>query len=137
MSIVTWEDPFVLGPPNAEAAVVGLLALELVPVVVGTRIPNPRPVSLVRVQRVGGVERNFIQEQPTLLVECWGPTQTAAWDLAAKAWSLLQGRDTLEFNGMELRERHLSSPVNYPDPSTSSPRYQFTLQTTINLEARP
>lgn len=120
---------------NAEATVIGYLNSlpALVPEAAGA-VPNPRPASFIRVSRVGGSERNMIQEQPLLLIECWGADQTEAWLTARQCWEALQGRDELVFNGIELQERRLSSPVNYPDPSTASPRYQFTLQTTINLK---
>lgn len=119
---------------NAEAVVIGLLGTVVGETNVGVKLPNPRPPFFVRVQRVGGAERNLVQEQPYLLIECWGNTQQQAWDTAKDCWSLLHGRNELSFNGVDLTERSVSSPVNYPDPSTTSPRYQFQLQTTINLK---
>lgn len=120
---------------NLEALLVSLLGARLADVSVATRVPNPRPDSFVRVQRIGGDERNIIQERPTLLVECWGRTDLEALLLARRCWSELQGPDEVQFNGVELQERRLTSPVNFPDPTTSLPRYQFTLQTTVTLEA--
>lgn len=119
---------------NVEAAVVALLRAQpaLAGVHVGTRIPNPRPAQHVRVQRTGGNQRNMIQERATLLVECWGGTDTQAWLMTVAAHETLDGRNPLEQNGIELEEREVSSPVNYPDPSTASPRYTFTLTTTVN-----
>lgn len=120
---------------NVEAVVIGYInSLADVTPEASTRIPNPRPASLIRVNRVGGDERNMIQERAVLLIECWGPTDTAAWATAARVHQALQGREPLEFGGVELQERSISSPVNYPDPSTTSPRYQFQLQTTVNLK---
>lgn len=118
---------------NVEAVVLGLLE-ESLSVAVGTSVPNPRPGSFVRVQRIGGGQVNMIQERPSVLVECWAPTRLAAWNLAAEAHSSLVGRNSLEYNGVELEDRALSSPVNYPDPSTASPRYQFTVQATVTME---
>lgn len=119
---------------NVESAVVGYLdSLPAVTSEVGTRLPNPRPTKFVRVQRTGGTQQNMIQERPVLLLECWGGTDTEAWLLAKTCHEALQGRTPLEHNGVELEDRSVSSPVNYPDPSTASPRYTFTLETTVSL----
>lgn len=120
---------------NAEAVVIAALkAQPAITVDVATRVPNPRPASFIRVNRIGGVQINMVQERPIILIECWGATETAAWLLCMTAHEALEGRDPLEVNGVELMDREVTSPVNYPDPSTSSPRYQFQLQTTINME---
>lgn len=121
---------------NVEAVLVSYLRTNpfIAAAGVATQLPNPRPAKFVRVQRIGGDEKNMIQERPFILVECWGSTQTEAWTLAAACWEALRGREPLEHNGFELLERRVSSPVNYPDPSTTSPRYQFQLQTTVNLK---
>jgi hypothetical protein len=120
---------------NVEAAAIHLLDDDIaITAEVSSRIPNPRPASLIRVTRVGGTEANMVQERAILLIECWGATQQQAWDLVSAAYRVLQGRDPLEYNGIELGSRSCSSPVNYPDPSTSSPRYQFQLETTVNLK---
>lgn len=120
---------------NIEATIVGYLrSLPAITAPVGTRIPNPRPAAFIRVQRVGGEKRNMIQERPVVLIECWGGTEVSAWTLASNAWAALDGREELTYGGAELAERSLSSPVNYPDPSTTSPRYQFNMQTTVNLK---
>lgn len=117
---------------NVEGALVALLRGPLA-VPVATKVPNPRPASFVRVGRVGGDQLNLVQEQPLLLIECWAPTDLASWDLAAKAWRILSGREPLEAAGVEFGERQLSTPVNYPDPVTTSPRYQFTVQVNVDL----
>lgn len=123
---------------NAEGTVISYInSRPGKPASAATRIPNPRPPQFIRVQRTGGDERNMIQERAVLLVECWGGTDTEAWAVTKFAHELLQGRTPLEHNGVELEERSCSSPVNYPDPSTTSPRYTFTLTTTVNLKGPP
>lgn len=125
----------VLQLANVESAVIHLLDADAaITVEVSGRVPNPRPDSFIRVTRVGGSQLNMIQERPTILVECWGSDQQQAWDLVSAAYRVLQGWDPLEYNGIELGSRRCSSAVNYPDPSTSSPRYQFQLETTVNLK---
>ena len=113
---------------DVEALVVGYLDPLMVPRV-STRIPNPRPAELVRVQRIGGVRQNLAQERPLLLVECWAASSVAAFDLAAQAWSLLDALDADWFADVNL-----SSPVNLPDPLSASPRYQFTASLVVNLK---
>jgi hypothetical protein len=120
---------------NVESAAIKILDADTaITADVSSRVPNPRPASLIRVTRIGGDQLNMVQERAILLIECWGATQQQAWDLTAAAYKALQGRDPLEYNGIELSQRSCSSPVNYPDPSTTSPRYQFQLQTTVNLK---
>ena len=121
---------------NVEAALVGYLSTK-VGVPVSTRVPNPRPASFVRVQRTGGAEQNLVQERPVVLVECWAATDAAAWALASTAWGALQGRGDKTSGSVEFTPSTtgaLSSPVNYPDPSTSSARYQFTAELIVNLK---
>jgi hypothetical protein len=117
---------------NLEEGLVAYLNGLLAPAV-STRVPNPRPVSFVRVGRVGGDQINMAQERAVVLVECWAATAPAAWALAREAHGLLAGREPLEIPGAELSSRSLSSPVNYPDPATTSPRYQFTMTAAVDL----
>lgn len=120
---------------NLEGAAVALAkTVPTVGTAVGTRLPNPRPPKFVRLQRTNGFQRNMIQERATLLFECWGATDTEAWLLAVAVHEAFNGRDPLEQNGIEFEERVVSSPVNYPDPSTASPRYTFTLETTVTMK---
>lgn len=124
-----------LSPVDVEGVLVGYLDA-LLPVSVSTRVPNPRPQSFVQVTRTGGAAQNLVQERPVVLVECWAPKSTDAWALAAQAWTALQGRDPIEHGGVELSpasDTSISAPVNYPDPSTSSARYQFTAELIVNL----
>lgn len=117
---------------DLETALVGYLSGVLT-VRVATRVPNPRPASLVRVGRTGGSHLNMVQERATILIECWAPTEEQAWALARDAHKALGGRAPLEIPGAELSARQLSGPVNYPDPATTSPRYQFTLDAVADL----
>lgn len=111
-------------PVDVEGLARTVLASLGVPV--STRVPSPRPVSLVRVTRAGGSRRNLVQSDPLLLVECWAPDSVAAFDLARDAWSLID-----QFPDWSAS---LSEPVNFPDPDSGSPRYQFTASLILNLE---
>lgn len=121
---------------NVEAALVSHLAAA-VGVVTSTRVPNPRPSQFIRVQRIGGDQVNLVQERPLVLIECWANGVLTSWNLARQAHSSLLGSQPLEIGGVELGRRELSSPVNYPDPSTTQDRYQFTAQMTVNMVHTP
>lgn len=118
-----------LKPANVEAALVARLKtpLQSAPAAtVGTKIPNPRPPYLVRVGRVGGDQINLVQERVVALFECWAPDDLTAWELAARVFGLVEGREGFVAGGVELSDPSLSTPVNYPDPVSNLPRYQFT-----------
>lgn len=112
-------------PRDVEADALTVLAPLGVPV--STRVPNPRPVAHVRVQRAGGTGANLVQERPLLLVECWGASSVDAFELAARAYGLLDAAFCSPGN-------RPSSPVSNPDPHTSSVRYQFTVSPIVNLK---
>lgn len=122
-----------LAPVDIEGAVVTLLNAALTPPV-ATRVPTPRPASCVRVTRAGGQRTNLIQSTPRVLVECWAPSSTAAFDLAALAWGALDGAaDSFITPAVYVTRIELTEPVNFPDPDTTSPRYQFIAALTTSL----
>lgn len=114
-----------LAPPDVEKAFVAYLNAALTPSV-STRVPNPRPASFVRVQVIGGDTIGPALDAPRLLVECWGSDQGAAWTLARQAWALVSAARAAWVGDVWVSGLTVSRPVNFPDPDTSSPRYQFT-----------
>ena len=118
----------------------GLLVACLDPLLtpkVSTRIPNPRPAELVRVQRIGGTRQNIVQERPLILIECWGASSVSAFALASQVWGLIDALDDTTAQDAWFHAAELSSPVSLPDPSTASPRYQFTASLVIHLTKEP
>lgn len=99
---------------------------------IGTSVPNPRPASLIRVTRAGGNSRNPVQSDVRMLVECWAPDEVAAFDLASAAYSRIL--DHYGPAGVWGGRANLSEPVNFPDPETTSPRYQFVASILTDLE---
>ena len=98
--------------PNLEAALVKYLRDEL-GVQVGTRVPATRPASFIRLTRTGHPPLDRAQSRPTVLVECWGSDETAAWSLASKAWPLLAShRDGIRMGAVEVTTASLTDPVN-------------------------
>lgn len=130
-----------LDVPFVEAGYVAFLdALLTEPV--ASRVPNPRPVAFVRVSLVGGAQTDLVRARPRVLIEAYADKPVTAWKLAAKCWGALEGREELVLPAIEaagvpeieLGPRDLSLPVNYPDPTTSQDRYQFTVEANVNLK---
>lgn len=128
-------------PPDVEAAIIA--HLDAHGLTAATTVPNPRPESesYVRVTRTGGQARNLVESDATVLVECWAPTTLAAFGLAQLAWGLVwtlgvSGFPTIPAGATTLRVAAVSAtdPVNFPDPDTSSPRYQFIATVTAVLQ---
>lgn len=117
-------------PRDVEGEMIAALKGALSGVHVSTRVPNPRPVSHVRVRRVGGTGQNLVQERPMVLVECWAGSSVAAFELAAKCFGVLDAA----YCGPGNRP---GAPINLPDPNTDSDRYQFHLMPYINLKESP
>lgn len=118
---------------DVEAANITYLAGALpAGVVVATRIPRSShgeeafPALMVRVTRTGGTRWSVAHDGPTVLVECWAASSTAAWDLAAAARDALLALDNTLIGDVWLSHRaEAGGPVNYPDPRTQHHRYQF------------
>lgn len=103
---------------------------------VGTRVPAARPPAFVRVTRTGGAHRDLVLTDSTVLYECWGSTDSLAWDLVSRVWSQARDLDRAEL-GVTVNRVRLTDPVNFPDSASGSPRYQFIATLTIALEETP
>lgn len=129
--------PELLAPADVEAGVVALLDDGLT-ADVSTEVPDPRPESetYVRVTSTGGTVRNMIQLDSRCLVECWAPDETDALNLARHAWALLHAAQDSYLAGGDVYATRIEStgPVNFPDPDTDSPRYQFITTITTSLQ---
>jgi hypothetical protein len=86
-------------------------------------VPTTRPAMFVRVDRVGGVRRNLVTDEPTLTVETWAATDQAAHDLSQICRALLYA---MPGGGSVYRVTEFSGPARLPDPLSDSPRYSFT-----------
>lgn len=119
-------------PRNVEQILTGHLRAQL-GVHVGTRVPAKRPATFVRLFRAGGTRANLVQAQARVVVECWGADEGAAWTLTEQAYAAL---DALEFDpaGLPFAQVELTEPVNYPDTSSGTPRWQFIATFTTNLQ---
>lgn len=118
-------------PVNIEAAMVAYLA-PVAGVPVSTRVPNPRPASFVRVSRIGG-GMGLVTGAPQVLVECWAATDTAAWALTVATSRALHLTVESTIGGLWVSRVDSTDPVNYPDVSSGSPRYQFIATARVAL----
>lgn len=121
--------PEFVGLPDCEAGLIAWLKPRTL-AKVATQVPNPRPDTLVTVQRIGGVPSQW-QDRALILVQCWAPTEPAAWALASNMYAYTEGAAG---HGPFQEVRAVSGVMNFPDPATRNPRFQFTVQAWL---ARP
>lgn len=95
----------------------------------GVDIPNPRPDEYVQVSRVGGTS-GTVADRPMVQVIVWGPSWTAAHDLAALVKRRMHAVRSL-FDVPVYRVGEVGGLSRSPDPVSGSPRYQFTVE--LNL----
>lgn len=114
--------------PDVEALLVRALPDPL-GVAVSTRVPNPRPDSFVRVSRVGGTRRDYVTDEPIVVVECWAADEVAASYLGRTAHAHVFALAQTDVDGDYVRAvREVGGLQSFPDPLSKSPRYQFTVQ---------
>lgn len=118
-----------LAPADIEVALVAFLPGA------ATHVPNPRPPGgFTRVTRAGGDRQNLIQGVTRVLVECFDPDEGAAFTRAQTAWAKLSvARQSYLADGVWVTRVQLTDPVNYPDPETKLPRFQFIASLTLSL----
>lgn len=131
--------------PHIEKALVAFLGAQLtargLPAWVATQIPAARPVRVVRVSRIGGTRRNVVLDNPTVLLECWDATESAAYVLADRCRALVESacrEGTVLTGGVQVGNyQEFSGPVNFPDPATNNPRFQITISITASGVVTP
>lgn len=94
----------------------------------GTRLPNPLEHPFVKVLVVGGTERNLVTDEPTVVLENYGPDEGVASDLAAFTRALMGRYGRLGWIGEIpcLEVRTIGRPQNLPDPVADAIRYSAT-----------
>jgi hypothetical protein len=130
--------------PDLVKAVIPYLSAQLTalgePAPVSSRVPNPRPTRLVKVQQTGGSRANILVARPSLLVECWDGDDAKAFRLASVCAAILEAAtrgDQPIAAGVWIggTPEDFSVPVLFPDPLTNSPRFQFTATPTLTGSA--
>lgn len=97
---------------------------------VGTKVPNPMPARVVRVDLASGSERNRITADPVVIVQAYAATEPAAHALCELTRALVRSMPERELTpGATIHScTGTSTPVPFPDPDISTPRYQATVQ---------
>lgn len=110
---------------NVEAALIGVM-VQRVRVTASVDIPNPRPDEFVQVSRVGGTAGEAT-DRPMVQFIVWGASWRAAHDLAALARRHIMSLRRLG-EAPVYRVREVGGLSRSPDPTSGSPRYQFTVE---------
>lgn len=117
--------------PDVEAVVVAFLNARLanagLTARASTRVPNPRPATLVVVERVGGSMRSVSHEDALVSVDCWAESSVAASDLARKVASWLVELDQGGCHVPQGPDGWAGRPVYLEDPVAQVPRYTMTV----------
>lgn len=117
--------------PDVEAVVVAFLNARLASAGLtaraSTRVPNPRPATLVVVERVGGSMRSVSHEDALVSVDCWAESSVAASDLARKVASWLVELDQSGCHVPQGPDGWAGRPVYLEDPVAQVPRYTMTV----------
>lgn len=113
--------------PDAVDLVCAYLTEELAATVV-PRVPQDRPAEFILVRRVGGVRRDIVTDEATLVVEAWAATDEAAHDLAQQARGYLHVLRGRTIEGVAVYGcAESAGPALLPDPESRSPRYTQTI----------
>lgn len=127
--------------PDVEAALVAhirsVLSTRNVSAHVGKTVPNPRPTRLVRVTRKGGPRRNLVTDSPLVVVEAWDVDTVASFDLGSLVEAIVLSSSGSFIGTKSVWVNDVASVGGlsfFPDPDTSLPRYQFTVQLFTNCE---
>ena len=108
----------------------GTPALSGVPAL--SRVPDPRPPKLIRAALTGSRRRSLIHRDARVTVECWAPTDTEAYNLAAQVEEALSGLDTAWAFVPGGDGGWVGGPTELPDPDSGTPRVVMT----VNLRQR-
>ncbi|MFJ4794018.1 hypothetical protein [Kitasatospora purpeofusca] len=105
------------------------------PIPVVSRVPSTRPPAFVRVERVGGVRATAVSEWARLDVQCWAPTEAAAYDLTALARALMNNLPGVRDGVTVYEVAEVGGPNWLPDELTSTPRFAFAVEAHIRGRA--
>jgi hypothetical protein len=89
-------------------------------------VPSPRPAQFVQVNRAGG-PAGLVTDSPMVTFFVWGPTWSAAHDLAAAVRRVVHSVTKLGGSPV-YRVLEIGGLARAPDPVDGSPRYQFTTE---------
>jgi hypothetical protein len=95
---------------------------------ISTKVPAPRPAKFARVLLTGGPRLDLAYREAQLTFQGWGATETEAEDICNLAYGHIFAVAGETVNGVFVRKvREIGGVVNFEDPESTSPRYQFTV----------
>ena len=122
--------------PDVEAIAVSYLKDSLADTPISTRVPDPRPARFIRVMAVGGSKARLNADSVMLTFQCWEATTVKASELARLARAYVHALAGTDVAGNWVyRVIDVGGPAFAPDPSTNTPRYQFTVSIDVKGES--
>ena len=117
---------------DVTTAVIDYLETALAPVSTHSNVPNPRPTSFVRVERIpGGGRFDRVLEKVQLIVESWSNTDIDAEALGnAVRTAMGELAGTLQGGLTFSRVDEVTGMGNLPDPVSFQSRYTQTFELT-------
>lgn len=113
---------------DSEAAAITWLNQHLAPVEASSQVPSVRPAELVKVSRTGGVRRDRVTDNAQLTFECWAESAVRASEICSQVRAYMFAAEGETIAGLFIyRVTEVGGPANFPDPESTSPRYQLTL----------
>jgi hypothetical protein len=114
--------------PDAEALAITWLTGKIDTVVTYTKVPDPRPDELIKVTTTGGHRLDLAYREAQLTFECWAEDNVRASEIARAAHAHMHAAAGETVDGAYVRKVvGIGGPVNFPDPESTSARYQFTV----------
>lgn len=131
--------PIVTAAPGSPSIVVfgDILAqmvteLDVTGATVGTRVPDPMPLIMVRLSRTGGTRTSPVSELVQVSVDVWADTEEIAHDAAQTVRTQvyeMQHTDHTLGRIPVYQVDEIGGPVLLPDPNTAhKPRYVATYE---------
>lgn len=117
------------------ALVVTYLTPIVNPVLVASRVPDPRPAELIQVRRVGGAALRPVREVVRLDVFAWAETEDRTFQLGTDvrtAMHALAGNTLLGPVVYDVGE--FMSPRDDDDPETGTPRSWTTYELVVRAD---
>jgi hypothetical protein len=126
--------PELVGLPDVETALIAYHKPLAGGVKVANAVPADRPNDLIVLERTGGQTPNRVTDQPYITYQVWSDTKTKAFILASKVFAQVCATPERSLSVSVRRVLTVGGLVNFPDPDTRNPRYQFTVALDV---ARP
>ena len=117
--------------PDIEGALITLVE-SATSVDAGTR--RTQAAEFVRVNLTGGTLGTLVTGDATVLFECWAATSLRAFEIAQGVWAAVRNSGGAFVGPVWFVKADPQMPVNFPDPDTKSPRYQFLATVRVALE---